>query len=137
MAGSREFEYCGFDVETRVLDMGGYWTAAFIFRLNKSKDQTIRMMDGKFQDQDDAHAAALVAASKLIDSILEHGPLRWRQAKNTFLWHCTERCREWPRVDYTESEMPLGRQCEFCHSRALRQRSDALLARSRTLHNRR
>ncbi len=73
MAGSRFSEHRGFHLETRTSEgVRGYLAAYTFYSLTASiADRTTRVIEGEFTTEDEAHAAATLAAKKLIDLLVD------------------------------------------------------------------
>lgn len=73
MASSRHTDYRDFSVETRVIERGRAFVAAFTFYSMTASiaDRTTRVVDGEFKTEDEAHAVASRTAQKLINLLLD------------------------------------------------------------------
>lgn len=73
MASSRFSEYRRFHLETRTSEgVRGYLVAYTFYSLTASiADRTTRIIEGEFRTEDEAHAAATLAARRLIDLLVD------------------------------------------------------------------
>ncbi len=73
MASTRFTEHRGFHVETRTSGgVHGVLVAYTFYSLTASiADRTTRILEGEFATDEEAHAAAMLAAKKLVDLLVD------------------------------------------------------------------
>jgi hypothetical protein len=73
MASSRFTEHRGFHVETRTSEgVQGVIVAYTFYSLTASiVDRTTRILDGEFSTEEEGHSAAVLAAKRLIDLLVD------------------------------------------------------------------